>query len=333
MGPRKRAKKSRTEQVRPRITAEEIKDPTAVRDRDAPLDQDVVQLDSPAFNAQRITVRLPETLVIYHHTEERVRSITRLDDGLMAFTVVGEKSSATVNGKALNSDLMLVATPGAEGELVVEAGYESVVLLMSPRYFEGHLQVRERASEFSVPDESEIFAPDAATARRLFELGKRLTDTAARKPEYFARNELARVVSQLELLEALLDALAAFRDLKLTRQDRTRQAQSRIVRTVEDYVLSNPDEQLSVTDLCKVAAASERTLQYAFQEIMEITPMAYLKRLRLHRVREALRESGNPSTRNSSVALAWGFWHFGEFARDYRDCFGELPSQTLKGRR
>jgi len=30
------------------------------------------------------------------------------------------------------------------------------------------------------------------------------------------------------------------------------------------------------------------------------------------------------------VANAWGFWHMGQFARDYRRLFGELPSDTLR---
>ena len=27
----------------------------------------------------------------------------------------------------------------------------------------------------------------------------------------------------------------------------------------------------------------------------------------------------------------WGFWHMGQFAKDYRRLFGELPSKTLHG--
>ena len=87
-----------------------------------------------------------------------------------------------------------------------------------------------------------------------------------------------------------------------------------------------------MTDLCKVAGVSQRTLQYAFQELFGLSPMAYLTRLRLHRVRQALRTTRAPSTRVSAVALDWGFWHFGDFSRAYRECFGERPSDTLKGK-
>jgi len=119
-------------------------------------------------------------------------------------------------------------------------------------------------------------------------------------------------------------------DLESTRSDRTRQAQSHIVRTAEDYALAQTGDRLYVTDLCRVAAVSERTLEYAFKEIMGLTPVTYLTRLRLHRVRQALLAATPGSTTVSIEALNWGFWHFGEFSRAYRECFGELPSETLR---
>ena len=58
--------------------------------------------------------------------------------------------------------------------------------------------------------------------------------------------------------------------------------------------------------------------------------MAYLNRLRLHRVRAALLAAEPGSTLISTEALKWGFWHFGEFSRAYKQCFGESPSRTLR---
>jgi AraC family transcriptional regulator, ethanolamine operon transcriptional activator len=119
-------------------------------------------------------------------------------------------------------------------------------------------------------------------------------------------------------------------DFESTRSDRTRQAQSQIVKRVEEYVLAQTGERLYVTDLCKVAGVSERSLEYAFKEVAGLTPMHYLTRLRLHRVRQALLAATPDSTTVSVEALEWGFWHFGEFSRIYKECFGELPSDTLK---
>jgi len=88
---------------------------------------------------------------------------------------------------------------------------------------------------------------------------------------------------------------------------------------------------LYVADRCQAAGVSERTLEYAFKAVLGLTPVAYLIRLRLHRVRQALLAAPRGSTTVSAEALRWGFWHFGEFSRAYKDCFGELPSDTLLG--
>ena len=85
-----------------------------------------------------------------------------------------------------------------------------------------------------------------------------------------------------------------------------------------------------ISELCAAANVSERTLQNAFKDIMGMSPMTYLIRLRLHRARDELRKATGDSTTVTDVAMNWGFWHFGEFSRAYKNCFGELPSGTLK---
>jgi transcriptional regulator GlxA family with amidase domain len=129
-----------------------------------------------------------------------------------------------------------------------------------------------------------------------------------------------------------LATLGEANDFDADRSDRTRQAYSRIVNMAEDYALSKSGDRLLVTDLCRAAAVSERTLENAFKEVMGLTPMTYLVRLRLHRVRQSLLAGTQGTTTVSTEALKWGFWHFGEFSRAYKDCFGELPSDTLRRR-
>jgi transcriptional regulator GlxA family with amidase domain len=103
-----------------------------------------------------------------------------------------------------------------------------------------------------------------------------------------------------------------------------------VVQITEDYALAHAGERMYVTDLCEAAGVSERTLQYAFKAVMGMTPVANLTRLRLHRVRHSLRTTTQASTTVTTEALRWGFWHFGDFSRAYKACFGELPSDTLR---
>jgi AraC-like DNA-binding protein len=78
------------------------------------------------------------------------------------------------------------------------------------------------------------------------------------------------------------------------------------------------------------AGVSERTLQYAFKRVMGMSPTTYLTRLRLHYACDELRRHHPRSTTVSKVAMRWGFWHWGDFARVYREYIGELPSETLR---
>ena len=131
-------------------------------------------------------------------------------------------------------------------------------------------------------------------------------------------------------MEGLLATLSSAAPSESTFQDVTRHAHSRVIRVSEDYVLAHTGDRLYVTDLCHEAVVSERTLQCVFKDVLGITPIAYLTRLRLHRVRQALRVGTHATTTVTAEALQWGFWHFGEFSRAYKECFDELPSDTLR---
>jgi AraC-like DNA-binding protein len=46
--------------------------------------------------------------------------------------------------------------------------------------------------------------------------------------------------------------------------------------------------------------------------------------------RQGLLAGTRRSTTITAKASQWGFWPFGEFSRAYKECFGELPSETLR---
>ena len=99
---------------------------------------------------------------------------------------------------------------------------------------------------------------------------------------------------------------------------------------VEDYLNAFPTIPHTVRELCRVAQASERTLEYAFLERFGLSPKAYLQAFRLNGVRKALRFTDPALESVTDLATCWGFWHMGQFAKDYRRLFAESPSVTLK---
>lgn len=311
------------------VTVVEISDPTAVGETIEVIEMDAVQLKSRPLRARRIIVRLGPSVVMFHSTNLPLRTRTRVQDGFVAFVAFGPNAAGTLNGLPVGSDRVLASRSGVEVEFVVAGGYESVSFFLPPDEIRAHLRGRHRENEFRLPNGVELLQPSPDAAHALYGFGRRLADVAARQPEIFDVPQ-TQTAAQIDLLETLLATLGSVSHGESGVEDRARQAHSRVVRIAEDYALSHTAERLYVTGLCEAAEVSERTLQYAFKEVMGMTPVAYLARLRLHRVRHALRTATQASTTVTTEALRWGFWHFGDFSRAYKDCFGELPSDTLR---
>ena len=104
-----------------------------------------------------------------------------------------------------------------------------------------------------------------------------------------------------------------------------------LVQKSREFLLSNPNDSVTIADLCRVLGVSRRTLQYAFESIFNINPIAYLRAIRLNHVRRELKANiGNPNVSIGDTASRFGFWHLSRFASEYRQLFGELPSETLR---
>jgi AraC family ethanolamine operon transcriptional activator len=316
----------------PAVTVVDLSDPAIAGQNIELIDLDAVQLTSTPFRARRVVVRLGGAAVLYHSTNHRIRTRTRAQRGQLAYVIFGPHARSTVNGVLMRPELILAVEPETEVVFVTEAGHENITLLLPPADLRAHLRDRGREEDFRLPHGAETLQADAAMVRRLFDWGKRLVDTAARQPALFNDREDQRAAAQVEMVETLLATLGSSREFAPARSDHVRRSQILVVKASEDYALSHVDERVYVTDLCRAAAVSERALEYAFKEVMGLTPVAYLTRLRLHRVRQALLAATQRTTTVSAVALDWGFWHFGEFSRAYKDCFGELPSDTLRRR-
>jgi AraC-like DNA-binding protein len=99
-----------------------------------------------------------------------------------------------------------------------------------------------------------------------------------------------------------------------------------------DLMRSYPEWDWTTAALARATGVSARALQKAFAKSGELPPMTYLRNLRLHRVRAELAD-GSRARNSAAVTTAasrWGFVHLGRFAQQYRQLFGEPPSQTLR---
>ncbi|MET0656740.1 MAG: helix-turn-helix domain-containing protein [Steroidobacteraceae bacterium] len=92
-------------------------------------------------------------------------------------------------------------------------------------------------------------------------------------------------------------------------------------------------KSITLKDLCDIAGVRARTLEYGFREFYDVGPMAYLRSVRLSRVRHDLLNQKSAAGSIAKTAQRWRFTHMGQFSRDYRILFGERPSTTLARQR
>lgn len=103
---------------------------------------------------------------------------------------------------------------------------------------------------------------------------------------------------------------------------------------LEGWIDANLDAPITLGRLCQVAGVGERCLQKTFEHRRGMSPMRFVLERRLMAVHQHLNQRTSAEGLTiASAALALGFTHLGRFAQVYRQVIGELPSQTLAGKR
>ncbi|MDX2231573.1 MAG: helix-turn-helix domain-containing protein [Leptolyngbyaceae cyanobacterium bins.349] len=155
---------------------------------------------------------------------------------------------------------------------------------------------------------------------------RNLYDIARQYPEYFsAPQPLSMLKDFIPLLIDSIPAAAPSLDLSLRSPRRFE-----LVKQADEYMRANLETPIALMSLCTALHTSERPLNYGFQEVFGVSPMAYLKTLRLQAVRTQLQQADPETTAIAEIANRYGFQSLGHFSRDYKIMFGELPSETLK---
>jgi AraC-like DNA-binding protein len=100
------------------------------------------------------------------------------------------------------------------------------------------------------------------------------------------------------------------------------------VRVAEEYIVANCNRPIMIEELTAVTGVSARCLFKSFKRSRSYTPMVFAKLARLRRARQIFSEADEKTT-VAGTAFNCGFSNLGHFAKDYRQAFGELPSETL----
>jgi AraC-like DNA-binding protein len=112
-----------------------------------------------------------------------------------------------------------------------------------------------------------------------------------------------------------------------TRGDRHDASPGTLNRAIE-FIEEHAGADLSAADIAAAANVSIRAVQLAFRRELGVTPLGYLRRVRLERAHRDLLAGGPAGPTVTAVSVRWGFSSSSRFAAYYREAFGVPPSYT-----
>jgi AraC-like DNA-binding protein len=101
------------------------------------------------------------------------------------------------------------------------------------------------------------------------------------------------------------------------------------LRVAVEFIHQNAAQPITSAQIAETAGITVRGLQLAFQRAFDITPTAYIRRIRLERARAELERADPTRSTVAEIARRWGFPHAGRFSSYYGVTFHEHPSTTL----
>lgn len=222
---------------------------------------------------------------------------------------------------------IIVFPDNKELQGVSQPGHHPITVTISEKYIE------DVADELGLPD-PQRFIPKGQVCIcdpvAIYHLQERLISMCSLVKSTAGRGVTSLMTDKLkgQLTRDLLLPLAGSKGIKPKRRQFHRRKM--LAEQVIDTVNAEPAIPKSISKLCDIVAVSERTLRNIFYEQFSVSPKKFINFYRLNTVRNVLIRNDSSVVNVADIANAFGFWHLGQFARDYHRLFGELPSETIK---
>ena len=274
------------------------------------FDQAYQQLDCGSYDGGFLACDGNEVGFFVEHTNRRLGQQGAGPSGVIsAVVLLSAPGPALSNGSPFTMDDVLLMGPGGAYEAVIGGGVEPAVFSVS------------LASAAAVPLRR-LSNQQAGRVRRVAdpELSRRFRAVAANTlRSWDAASQSVSVPRSVvhALIAELLTAPSAAQG--------SSHGSIQLYRAARDVMIGALTESLTMREVATRVGTSRRTLEQAFDKCASVSPARFHKLLRLNNARRLL-ESGRHSV--SRAATSSGLHHLGRFSSDYRDLFGELPSET-----
>ncbi len=186
----------------------------------------------------------------------------------------------------LKTGSLPITMPGEVGGFI-DAGQSSIFILINLQLLHQHCS-EERIEKLEMFSQQH-FMP--STTEKIIQLSnwlcQRLDETLVTDADvcgpYFSNSFISNKAAVQSFEQELLHRLGKFIDASCAEKKRPPVSlRQRGLKKALDYLYSSDNVQLSILNLCKQAEVSQRTLEYAFQQTFNLSPVAFIRKIHLH---------------------------------------------------
>ncbi len=287
-------------------------------------EQSYDQLSTGHFRGALEELHLPHMQVFHENISHSVRQSCRIRPGELWFGFQNHPACSRINGRPAGPEGVMIRAGNDEFELLTPPSHDIYGIVASRELLTKAALQSGYVIDWNELESAEVLqvsAPERAGCVRTLGALIGLQQQASGSAEWLQHGQSAVLAALLNLLDKSAVEAAA------TASFQRRQA---VVAKVRRYLLAHHDHTLTVEHLCEQVHVSRRTLQYCFEDVLGISPMQYLRRMRLNGVRRQLLDPVAPLQSIGELAADWGFGSFSQFSSDYRKLFGASASASVK---
>jgi AraC family ethanolamine operon transcriptional activator len=288
---------------------------------------DLRQLHSGSFEAAIMVLPLGPALICSGRYNQALLQHVGPPDDCLNINRPGRGSDPiSVAGHEVEPGEVFISGSGAECESMSRGVLFPTALSVKVSYLESQAYWLDGAHVVP-PRTVRLHSPGVEWANSFLDAMEWIVAAVAQYPAAVSRSDVCG--SMLDTLLARVNTVVAVK-APLSDEREMRSARRLAVERAREYIHANLTDPIRLSDLCKYARTQARSLEYGFHEVLGVSPIAYIRATRLHRVRRLLRSTAVRTRSISEIALDCGFWHLSQFAVDYKRLFTESPSVTYR---
>jgi len=225
-----------------------------------------------------------------------------------------------INGYSIDEGQLMVRPSGAEFELLTPSDFHIFGMVIDKQSMIDQLSDLDKNLWLKQADH---FFMTSASNYVVFELAKIISLCLNHQSPIVKRLERIHPIVMSRISDLLVSTVPEMMTISMNRAEKRR-----IIDRINEHINNSGRYPLTVSELCRIAYVSRRTLQYCFEHELGISPIQYLRGCRLNEIRRIL-QYNRKNIVVSDLAIEYGFYHISSFNYHYKQLFGETPTQTM----